>query len=328
MMSAGVLPDSKEPLTLRHILMDAETGFHLAMAPAFFGFYGYFGALAAWEDVTAGSSSSSSSSSGYATSTPIRSVAGASAGAMAAILVAAGISPHAAADFCEGITVRKFADFPGFGGVFKGNKFERIMHDFLLSSSTSSATNTSSSILRLEDAILPVAVSAFDLQTLQGKVLQTGSMARAARASATFPGLFQPVGWHDERSDYLFIDGGIADSAGILGLTKTIEKGLEQSELPNRVINLCVGRFLTSSPPGPSSLPGSPQVISIQLLGLPQPGPWAMQNGPKAFQAAREAMIAALDEPLQRVVRNGRTRESSNKESHYVLSIDASSFRT
>jgi hypothetical protein len=34
-------------LTLRDILTDSTTGFHLAIAPSFFGFFGYFGMLAA-----------------------------------------------------------------------------------------------------------------------------------------------------------------------------------------------------------------------------------------------------------------------------------------
>jgi Patatin-like phospholipase len=104
-------------LTLRDILTDHDTGFHLAMAPAFFGFYGYFGALAAWYDLEP--------------NLPVRSLAGASAGAMAAILMGAGISPQVAADFCADMTLSHFADFPGFGAVFRGHKFERLMDDFL-----------------------------------------------------------------------------------------------------------------------------------------------------------------------------------------------------
>jgi hypothetical protein len=34
--------------TLRDILTDSTTGFHLAIAPSFFGFFGYFGMVAAW----------------------------------------------------------------------------------------------------------------------------------------------------------------------------------------------------------------------------------------------------------------------------------------
>lgn len=299
----AVVPQGAMPLTLRDVLMDEATGFHLAMAPAFFGFYGYFGVLAAWYDAVEGAVP------------PIKSVAGASAGAMAAILLAAGILPQTAAEFCADMGVTKFADFPGFGAVFRGNKFEGIMQEFL----------QNSSVRNMEDAHIPVAVTAFDLQTMRGHILQTGSMARAARASATFPGLFQPVGWDDGTKDYLFIDGGIADHAGMLGLTKTMmpfrETGEQKTE---RVVHLCVGSFLSSPPPGPSSLPGNSEVISVSLQGLPQPGPWAMKNGPRAFEAARYAMTAALDLPLRRVVQKPNENSINHEDEsdfHYELVI-------
>jgi len=312
--AGGVVAEPKPPLSLRDILMDHENGFHLAMAPAFFGFYGYFGTLAGWFDAVREGASNDRPEQQQL---PIKSVAGASAGAMTAILLAAGIAPQVAADFCADMTVGRFADFPGFGAVFRGNKFEAIMHEFMtLQNSTG----------RMEDAILPVAVTAFDLQTMRGQVLETGSMARAARASATFPGLFQPVAWEDATNDYIFIDGGIADPAGLMGLHRTMPSFAGDGKVA-RVINLSVGGFLTSIPPGPSSLPGNPEVISISLLGTPMPGPWALENGPKAFRAAREAMTAALDVPLQRVAHRRKKGSGDSKAVHYELVVDASSLK-
>jgi Patatin-like phospholipase len=150
-----------------------------------------------------------------------------------------------------------------------------------------------------------VAVTAFDLQTFQGKVLTTGSMARAARASATFPLLFQPVGWLDsdssisssstnidDQNDYIFIDGGIADPNGLVGLTKTLP-----SSSCRRVVNLSIGPFVPVRPPFDTA---TTELISISIEGLPQPGPLAMDKGPKSFAAAREAMRKALDTTLVR----------------------------
>jgi predicted acylesterase/phospholipase RssA len=57
-----------------------------------------------------------------------------------------------------------------------------------------SSSRTVVVVHNLEDNPIPVAVSAFDLQTMSTPILTSGSMARSARASATFPGLFQPVG--------------------------------------------------------------------------------------------------------------------------------------
>ena len=282
-------------MTLRDFLTD-EVGFSLGMAPAFFGFYGYFGILAAWEEAV--SADLLKPQTGR-----VRQVAGASAGAMAAVLLAAGVSPLKAAEFCADISLTDFADPPGVLSVFKGNRFEEIMEDYL-------HTESACASLLLEDAVFPVAVSAFDLQSMAGKVLTKGSMARAARASATFPFLFQPVGWsdgdhHNGHIDYTLIDGGLADKNGVAALI---------GRNPGRVVNLAVGSFW-GDPPGPKQL-SAEAVVSISIQNLPQPGPWAMKLGHVAFEAASKAMKASLDTPLYK----GR------EENHYELQIDASSF--
>jgi hypothetical protein len=220
---------------------------------------------------------------------------------------------------------------------------------------------------RLEDSYVPVAVTAFDIQSLRGKVLQTGSMARAARASATFPFLFQPVGWIEERgggrthyhrnhsdnnelgteestTDYMFIDGGITDPYGLVGINEIISKSIIENDGPQqheqlrdhfRVINLMVGDFHFSTVPGPSSIvlstsSSSPSqhnhgdgisnhpvsVLSISIQNLPQCGPWAMSNGPIAVQAAKRAMVRSMDVPLF----------LGKEPNHYELHIDASYF--
>eukprot|EP00977_Amphora_coffeiformis_P020856 scaffold8602_cov196-Amphora_coffeaeformis.AAC.14 len=283
-------------MTLRDFLTH-EDGFSLGMAPAFFGFYGYFGILAAWEENV--SADLLKPQTGR-----LQQVAGASAGAMAAVLLAAGVSPLKAAEFCADISLADFADPPGVLSVFRGNRFEEIMEDYLDKESACVS-------LLLEDAMFPVAVSAFDLQSMAGQVLTKGSMARAARASATFPLLFQPVGWSDNDNqnshiDYTLIDGGLADKNGLAGL---------MGRNPGRVVNLVVGSFW-GNPPGPSEISDASAVVSVSLQNLPQPGPWAMELGPVAVKAASKAMKASLDTPLYK----GR------EDNHYELHIDASSF--
>ena len=286
-------------LTLRDILLDDEQGFHLAMAPAFFGFYGYFGALAAWYEMLGSNTP------------PIRSVTGASAGAMAAVLLAAGIEPKTAADFCATVTLDQFADFPGYGALFKGEKFEEMMHKFLV--------EQGKTLPLMEEAVIPVTVSAYDLRTFRGTILRKGPMAKAARSSATFPLLFQPVGWKNSTHEFTFIDGGIADMYGLLGLKETMDH-----KAANRVVNLSVGAFLGSNPPGPATFDEGKfdkvEVISVSLEGLPQPGPLALENGPLAYASARDAMKRALDTPLEPVVEAGGRRVRRN---HYKLAIHA-----
>jgi hypothetical protein len=190
-------------LTLREFLMDPE-GFHLAMAPSFFGFYGYFGMLAAWEEgltETLVSEVNVTDTIHFLETNRIQSVAGASAGAMAAVLLAMGIEPRKAADFCSNIDLLAFADPPGVGSFFKGNKFEQLMYNFMKSQRPNHS-------MRMEDTEIPVAVTGFDLQTLETVVMTQGSVSKAPRASATFPSLFQPVHWRDANDesgkDYIF----------------------------------------------------------------------------------------------------------------------------
>jgi hypothetical protein len=312
-------------ITLRDYLLHPD-GFHLAMAPSFFGFYGYFGALAGIEEELFGGLDNhlQRHSSLLIEHSILKGVAGASAGAMAAILLAAGVSPLHAAEFCATIKLRDFLDFPAWFSFLKGDKFEAIMNDFLLKASPmtrqrdSASSAASTCGLQLEDSLIPVAVSAFDLQSVQGKLLTQGSMARAARASACFPFLFQPVGWIDRISgdNFVFVDGGLSDTSGLAGLKETIGTSTADN---HRVINMVVGDFHLQSVPGPSSLPAgltSSNVLSISIQNLPQCGPWAMENGPLAVEAARIAMKQSLDLPLH----------LGEEDGHFELHIDAACF--
>jgi len=342
-------------LTLRDFVAHPD-GFHLAMAPAFFGFYAYFGALTAlnegirWtttkkieaddQDETkeepqmvavlpTRSNLDRLGSSGFggedqppnANSIRLKSVAGASAGAMAAVFLAAGADPRDAAESCLSLTFSEVADYGGVGAALRGHRFEAIMKDRLEAIGLTS---------RFDDAVVPVAVSGFDLLSLSGRLLDDGCMAKAARASATFPGLFQPVGWTNNNDDdgsngesnskakkgllpdHLLIDGGIRDLFGLNGLA-ALSPGT-----PKRVLNLVVGDF-GSLTPGPSHMPRglhATEVVSISLQNLPRCGPWAMENGSIAVEAARRAVAAVLDAPMH----------VGREPGHYELHVDASEF--
>jgi hypothetical protein len=287
-------------ITVRDVLTNPD-GFHLALAPAFFGFYGYFGVLAAWEEHV--------DSELLQDESKLLSVAGASAGAMAAILIAAGVRPRRAADFCGTMTLSRYADPFGVLAVFKGDKFEQIMHDFLREEMPDHS-------LMMEDGAIPVAVSGFDLQTFQGKILRKGSMARAARASATFPFLFQPVSWTDSDSaeEYILIDGGVADTHGLHGLDRV------QGE--HYVINLIIGEPWNIATKMEDMLKhslaadNSTKLVTLYIRNLPRCGPWAMSKGKVAVEAASRAMSAALDIPLY----------MGPQDNHFELHIDASTF--
>ena len=308
-------------MTLRQFLSDGE-GFHLGMAPAFFGFYAYFGALTALneellqdEDEGKVVLPTKANLSRYPDDAPpnvlLKSVAGASAGAMAAVFLSAGADPRDAADACLDLTFGEVADYGGFGAALKGYRFEAIMKEKLEKIGRTS---------NFKESVLPVAVSGFDLLSMSGQLLDNGCMAKAARASATFPGLFQPVGWNDEDvddeakllPDNLLIDGGIRDLFGLNGLSILLP------DKPKRIVNMVVGDF-GSLTPGPLHMPkdvDATEVVSISLLNTPKCGPWAMEMGPIAVEAARKAVSAVLDAPMHMGVDPG----------HYELHIDASEF--
>lgn len=262
----------------------------------------------------------------------LKSVAGASAGAMAAVLLASGLDPRESAEFASSMTIDKFWDFPGFGGMIKGNLFEEIMISRLKRSGLTLSQDDARKIhhlseeevhalekVNLEHGLIPVAVSGFDVLNLEGKILTEGCMGKAARASATFPGLFQPCKWlrrgskGDDPSHQYLIDGGVTDGLGLAGLSE-----LRKDEKNKRIVNLVAGNFGIGGPIGPREVPGglhAKEVVSISIENTPQCGPWAMSNGPKAVEAARKAVISVLDQPMYML-----------EDGHYILHVDASEF--
>ena len=58
------------------------------------------------------------------------------------------------------------------------------------------------------------------------------------------------------------------------------------------------------------------EVASISIENLPRPAPWAMEEGPRAVEAARRAVAAVLDAPMH----------LGREPGHYELCIDAAAF--
>ncbi len=339
-------------VTLRQFLSNPQ-GFHLGLSPSFFGFYVYFGALTSFQENVL---SLTERKKGFKllpeveeeiledegldkSTTLLKSVAGASAGAMAAVQLASGLNPRESAEFASTMTLRNFADPIGVGGILKGNLFEEIMANLLKETKIKrKLCNVDSEEIeltnfQLEDGLIPVAVTVFDLLAMKTRTLKKGCAARAARASACFPLLFQPVNImgldNDDKADkkgFLSrlkrcllpeswcIDGGVEDPHGLLGLAQ-----VRPEEEKKRVVNLVAGTFARDGPLGPSRMPSginAAEVLSISIENTPICGPHNMANGPRAVQAAMSAINAVLDVPMY----YGR------EKNHFILHIDAKAF--
>ncbi|MDF1664447.1 MAG: patatin-like phospholipase family protein, partial [Planctomycetota bacterium] len=164
--------------------LEAEP-FTLTMSSGFFGFFAHCGTLKALEEQGL---------------TP-KAVSGSSAGALIVSCWAAGLSADEIAEPLSTLSKDEFWDpWPGFG-LLRGRKFAAKLQDML-------------PIHRFEECRVPVALSIFDVLTASTRVINSGDLISAIRASCAVPLLFHPV-WIGARPA---LDGGLRDRPGIQGL--------------------------------------------------------------------------------------------------------------
>lgn len=203
-----------------------------------------------------------------------RRLTGSSAGALVGGLFAAGLSASEIRDDLQRLERADFWDpSPGLG-LLRGSLFAKRLERLL-------------PVRTFGECRLPVSVSVFDVWSRRTKVLKDGELAVALRASCTVPLLFQPV-WHEGRP---LLDGGILDRPGLLDV--------ERSE---RVLY----HHLASRSPwrrrgSPQlTIPDWPNLMPLVIPDLPRAGPFRMENGARALDAAYAATRAALDSRVPR----------------------------
>jgi NTE family protein len=131
---------------------------------------------------------------------PIDMLAGASVGALIGALYAAGVSTTEMEEMSQEI---------GWSSLTNYNKFS--MMRLVLTEQPLSSKNMEVYLekhingKRFDELKLPFACVATDLQTGERVVFREGPVALAARASATIPGLFEPVVFRHR----LLVDGGL-----------------------------------------------------------------------------------------------------------------------
>jgi NTE family protein len=195
-------------------------------------------------------------------------LAGSSAGALVAGLWASGVDGPRLSDELHALRRAHFWDpRPGLG-LLRGRLFRERL-DALLGTPTFAACRA------------PVAISVYDTLARATRVLSTGALAPAIQASCAVPFLFQPV-WVGGRP---LLDGGIADRPGLDGLP---DDG-------TRVLH----HHLASRSPWRHTLhvPARRGLLALAIRGLPRVGPFRLEEGPRAFTAARRAVQEALGRP-------------------------------
>ncbi len=205
-----------------------------------------------------------------------RRVTGASAGALVGGLWAAGLDAVTLRDELVRLRREDFWDpRPGFG-LLAGRLFRERLQQLL-------------PVADFHQARTPVALSVFDLLSRRTRALDSGALAPAIQASCTLPGLFHPT-WHEGRP---LLDGGILDRAGLAGMPAG------ERVLHHHLASRSPWRRKNSAA---LDIPSRPGLVALVIRGLPRVGPFRLEQGIKAFEAARQAAQSALGRSADSVV--------------------------
>ena len=197
-------------------------------------------------------------------------ISGSSAGAIVGGFLAAGMQP---AEMVQLILSIKREDIWDVGifqlGLLKGELLQAILEKNLPSNSF--------------DLCKPLGVAAFELFGMKTKIISSGNLATAIRASCCFPGLFCPVEVDGSRC----IDGGVFDRAGLMAL-----QGVPSSS--NLIVNIVCDAALAADSRIPEKFSNA-SLLTIVMNNIPDVSPSSMdETGPLAYESARSAMKRAL----------------------------------
>jgi NTE family protein len=227
--------------------------FGISLSAGFFGFFAHAGLMGALEDA------------GLAP----EQISGASAGAIIGGGYAAGLRAH---DFLKHLENLERADFwdPGLGlGLLKGQKFLNLLREIL-------------PINRIENTLLPVGISVFDILNHQTISLRRGCLPRAIAASCCVPGLFRPV-WIRGKP---YWDGGLMERSGLSGILG--EGRVFYHHLQSRSTLRWPLGFFTKRP----------GMVTFVQQSLPAVGPFKLDQGTRAFEMSYRNTKLALKEPI------------------------------
>lgn len=201
-------------------------------------------------------------------------ITGSSAGALVGGAWAAGLSAKALGETLFALRRESFWDpRPGLG-LLRGARFRGLLDELL-------------PVQTFEQCRVPFALSVFDLAARRVRVLDRGLLAPAIQASCSVPFMFHPV-WIGRRP---YVDGGVGDRPGLKGAPP------EERVLFHHLASRSPWRRRGS----PSlAIPPRANMTTVVLDGLPRLGPFRLEQGARAFEAARLGMRRALRMPIDR----------------------------
>lgn len=202
-------------------------------------------------------------------------VAGSSAGALVGGAYAAGVAPEELAAVLRGLARADFWDPRPGAGLLAGGKFDALLRRVLPTS-------------RFADCAVPAHISVFDIAARRTVVVRDGDLPAAIRASCAVPGLFHPVRV-DGRACW---DGGILDRPGLAGVPSG-------RVLFHHIASRSPWRRAGSTA---LALPRRPDLVSLVIEDLPRSGPFRLEAGRRALEAARVATRRALDFQIDEAV--------------------------
>ncbi len=203
---------------------------------------------------------------------------GSSAGALVGALAGAGLDTDTLTETLLGLERDAFWDpAPGLG-FLRGARFRTLLGELL-------------PVREFESCARPVRVSTYTPS--RGTCVHgRGELVPAVYGSCAVPLLFQPI----RIGGAPHWDGGIRDRHGVAGLNageRTLHHHLG-SRSPWRL------------PTDPGLIPPRREgLVSLVIAGLPRVGPNALDQGPRALEAAARATRRLLDAPVSAVMRGG-----------------------
>lgn len=134
----------------------------------------------------------------------IHCISGTSVGALVASYHAFGRPAESILSICSTLNLSKIINFTlERGGLFSTNAIREMIHRDL-------------GDCRIEDALIPLAICATDIETGEQLIFREGNLADAVCASMAVPGLFVPV----EIGGRTLVDGGLVENVPISPLAK------------------------------------------------------------------------------------------------------------